>query len=54
MRFLERRFLQKISRMELIVEKIFERAQKHPEIIPDLNRLMDYYLPIDCEAFECI
>ena len=36
----------KISRMELIVEKIFERAQKHPEIIPDLNRLMDYYLPM--------
>ena len=29
-----------------IVEKIFERAQKHPEIIPDLNRLMDYYLPM--------
>ena len=35
----------KISRMELIVEKIFERAQKHPEIIPDLKKLMNYYLP---------
>ena len=36
----------KISRMELIVQKIFERAKAHPEIIPDLNRLMDYYLPM--------
>ena len=31
--------------MELIIAKIFERAKAHPEIIPDLNRLMDYYLP---------
>ena len=36
----------KISRMELIVQKIFERVRKHPEIIPDLNRLLDYYLPM--------
>ena len=32
--------------MELIIAKIFERAKAHPEIIPDLNRLMDYYLPM--------
>ena len=32
--------------MELIVQKIFERAKAHPEIIADLNRLMDYYLPM--------
>ena len=37
---------EKISRMELIVQKIFDRAQKHPEIIPDLQKLMDYYLPM--------
>ena len=37
---------EKISRMELIVQKIFERATEHPEIIPDLKRLMDYYLPM--------
>ena len=36
----------KISRMELIVQKIFERVRQHPEIIPDLNRLLDYYLPM--------
>lgn len=36
----------KISRIELIVQKIFERAEEHPEIIPDLKRFMDYYLPM--------
>ena len=36
----------KISRMELIVQRIFERAQAHPEIVPDLKKLMDYYLPM--------
>ena len=36
----------KISRMELIVQRIFQRAQAHPEIVPDLKKLMDYYLPM--------
>lgn len=36
----------KISRMELIVQKIFDRAEEHPEIVPDLKKLMDYYLPM--------
>lgn len=36
----------KISRMELIVRRIFDRAQAHPEIVPDLKKLMDYYLPM--------
>ena len=36
----------KISRMELIVRRIFRRAEEHPEIIPDLKKLMDYYLPM--------
>lgn len=42
----------KISRMELIVQKIFERAKTHPEIIPDLNRLMDYYLPMTVKLLK--
>lgn len=36
----------KISRMELIVKRILERAQEHPEIVPDLKKMMSYYLPI--------
>ena len=37
---------EKISRIELIVQRIFERAASDPEIIPDLKKMMDYYLPM--------
>lgn len=36
----------KIDRMETIVERIFQRADAKPDIIPDLKKLMDYYLPM--------
>ena len=36
----------KIDRMELIVDRIFDRAETNPEIIPDLKKMMDYYLPM--------
>lgn len=36
----------KIYRMESIVERIFQRANAKPDIIPDLKKLMDYYLPM--------
>ena len=36
----------KIDRMELIVRRIFQRAKSNPEIIPDLKKMMDYYLPM--------
>lgn len=36
----------KIDRMESAVRKIFLRAEEHPEVIPDLKKLMDYYLPM--------
>ena len=36
----------KIDRMEQIVRRIFRRAQTNPEIVPDLKKLMDYYLPM--------
>ena len=36
----------KITRMETIIRRIFERAKAHPEIVPDLKKLMDYYLPM--------
>ena len=37
---------EKISRIEMIVQRIFDRAEEHPEIIPDLKKMMDYYLPM--------
>ena len=36
----------KIDRMEQIVGKIFARARTNPEVIPDLKKMMDYYLPM--------
>lgn len=36
----------KISRMETIVQRIFQRVEIHPEIVPDLKKLMNYYLPM--------
>ena len=37
---------EKISRIELLVQRIFRRAAEHPEVIPDLQKLMDHYLPM--------
>ena len=42
----------KIDKMEQIVRRIFDRAEKHPEIIPDLKRLMDYYLPMTVKLLD--
>lgn len=36
----------KIDRMEMIVRRIFQRLQSNPEIVSDLKKLMDYYLPM--------
>lgn len=35
----------KISRMELVIGKIFERVERHPELVEDLRKFMEYYLP---------
>lgn len=35
----------KLSRMELVIGKIFERVRQHPELANELGRFMDYYLP---------
>ena len=36
----------KIDRIEQIVRRIFDRVRTNPEVIPDLKKLMDYYLPM--------
>lgn len=35
----------KISRMEMLVDKIFDRVEQNPETVTEIRRLMDYYLP---------
>lgn len=37
---------EKMSRMEHLVERIFQQVESHPENIGDLRKLMDYYLPM--------
>ena len=41
-----REISEKISRMETLVRKIFDRVETHPEVVPELKKLMDYYLPM--------
>ena len=36
----------KMDRMEETVRRIFRRAETNPEVVPDLKKLMDYYLPM--------
>ena len=42
----------KIDRMETLVRKIFDRAEDHPEVVPDLKKLMDYYLPMTVKLLK--
>ena len=42
----------KISRMQMIVEKIFQRVKEHPEYADDLRKFMDYYLPTTVKLLD--
>ena len=42
----------KISRMELLVDRIFDRVEQNPELVTDLNKMMDYYLPTTVKLLE--
>lgn len=42
----------KISRMEMLVDRIFDRVEQQPESISDLHRMMDYYLPTTVKLLE--
>lgn len=37
---------EKIDKIELVARRIFDRVKDHPEVIPDLKKMMDYYLPM--------
>jgi len=43
---------EKISRMELVTARIFERVERHPENIEDIEKLMEYYLPTTVKLLE--
>jgi hypothetical protein len=42
----------KIDQIELVLQTIFERAQEHPEVVDDLDRLMNYYLPTTVKLLD--
>ncbi|MCD8396430.1 MAG: 5-bromo-4-chloroindolyl phosphate hydrolysis family protein [Lachnospiraceae bacterium] len=35
----------KLDRLELVVTRIFREAEKNPDAVPDLRKMMSYYLP---------
>ncbi len=43
---------EKILRMEVIVSKIFDRVERHPENVDDLRKMMEYYLPTTVKLLE--
>lgn len=42
----------KISRMELLVNRIFHRVEQNPESVNDIHKLMEYYLPTTVKLLE--
>lgn len=42
----------KISRMEMLIDRIFDRVEQDPESIDDIRKLMEYYLPTTVKLLE--
>lgn len=43
---------EKIFRLERVVEQIFLQVQQYPQNLPDLRRMMNYYLPITLKLLD--
>lgn len=43
---------EKIDQIESVVRSIFDRAEENPQVIPELDRLMDYYLPTTVKLLD--
>lgn len=42
----------KISHMEMLVQKIFDRVSEDPESLEDIDKMMEYYLPTTVKLLE--
>lgn len=42
----------KISRMELLTKRIFERVEQDPDAVEDIRKMMEYYLPTAVKLLE--
>lgn len=43
---------EKIERIEIVVDKIFDRVEQNPSSISDIRKLMEYYLPTTVKLLE--
>ena len=43
---------EKIYRIEVVVDKIFERVEQNPDSVPDIRKLMEYYLPTTVKLLD--
>lgn len=42
----------KLDKMEQLVQRIFDEVRIHPEVAPDLQKMMDYYLPTTSKLLD--
>lgn len=42
----------KISRLELVTDRIFNRVEQHPDLVEELRRFMKYYLPMTVKLLK--
>lgn len=42
----------KISHMEMLIQKIFDRVREDPDSLDDIQKLMEYYLPTTVKLLE--
>ncbi len=43
---------EKIYRIEMLVDRIFDRVEQNPKCVSDIKKLMDYYLPTTVKLLE--
>ncbi len=48
----EQEISQKISHMEMLVQKIFDRVEEDPDSLEDIEKLMEYYLPTTVKLLD--
>lgn len=48
----EEKISRKISHMELLIQKIFDRVREDPDSLDDIQKLMEYYLPTTVKLLE--
>jgi len=42
----------KLLMLEMVLKKIFSRAKKHTEVVPQMRRMVEYYLPTTVKLLE--